>query len=169
MYPKRERAVIGWSRRLTWADIGGKPCNEPNFPDNTMHRADLQSTQANLERARRARELRSHLQGQALHQRCANALTGATAKNNRRPCRYLTPRQPALPQSEWRPPSPGATPSKYDDLPMFHYHEVHHPTAPVVHGEEDGAPAVSPTPLRAPLPWLEDDFLDVFGHGCALD
>ena len=166
---QRERQITGCPRRLTWADIGGKPRTEPSPPDNSQHGGDTPCAQAHLDRVARASALRSQLQGQASHQRSTNALTGAAAKNNRRPCRLLTPRQPALPQSEWRPPSPGATPGTYGDLPMFHYHRVHHPVAPVVHGKEDGAPAVSPTTSGAPFTWPEDDFPDVFGHGGALD
>lgn len=119
--PKREREVIGCPRRLTWADIGCKPYVDPETPHNIMVRACLQNADTNAYRILKVREPSTQLQVRAEHQKSINALTGAISTNKRWPCRYPTPRQPALPQIEWRPPSPGATPGRYDDLPMFHY------------------------------------------------
>ena len=155
--PKRETEVIGFPRRLTWADIGGKPYVITETPDNNTSGASALEA-ANAYRALKVSELRTQLHAQTSHRRSINALTGAVSTNRRRPCHYPTPRQPAIPQADWRPPSPGATPVRYDDLPMFQYSGVHH-IAPVARSEEDGTPAAPPTLPSAPFSWPEDDFL----------
>ena len=138
------------------------------------------SAYAGPRRVSQVQELRSRLQAMEHQRNCTNALTRARTNNRRRPCRLPASWQPSLPQHEWRPLSPGATPihlqdmpmfdyngahhrvdapGKYDDHPILHYNGAHHnATAPVVHSEGFGPPAAPPTPSGAPLPLSEDDF-----------
>ena len=135
--PKRECRIVGCLRRLTWADIGGKPHVEPEAPLQEVVRACINKAYAGANMILKVQELRSKLKVQNERNRCTNALTGATTTNRRRPCRYPVPRQLAIPQNEWRPPSPGATPLHVEDMQLFDYHGPHYRVeAPVARSED---------------------------------
>ena len=157
--PKREREIVGAPRRLTWADIGGKPADQVETPHLDVVRTCLNAVYTNADRRHKVYEMRKALRTQTIAHRGTNALTGAFTINRRRTCRYPTPREPAMPQQDWRPLSPGATPRGYDASEVFGYHDDRHPViAPVVPSVEAEPHAAPPSPSGVPIPWPGDDF-----------
>ena len=99
-----------------------------------------------------------------------NALTGAVAhRRRRRPCRFPEHRQHAIPQQDWEPIDPTATPRAMPAAEAFGYDDIRLNAAPASSGDNGHHAANNTTASGASLPWPVDDFLDIFGHGGALD
>ena len=168
--PRQDAELTTAPRRLTWADIGGRPYTAPEDNLQTITRSCLNKVYKAAYRALRVRELRA-LQPD-ISSTATNALTGAPDTNNRRRCVHLSTCQQAIPQQEWTHPSPGRTPRHLYELDMYDFPEKHGPN--LSDGADDRhqppGPGGQDHLTGAALPFVpDDDFFDVFGHGGALE
>ena len=104
MEPKTNIRIHGNPRRLTWADVGGKPYVPVEAHTVTIVRACLTHAYTFAYRTLRRREILNTITKDALPMKGTNALTGALATRRRRPCRYPPTLDHAIPQHEWPKP-----------------------------------------------------------------
>ena len=141
---------------------------EPETGHSTVVRTCLNVVYSNAYRLCKVAELRGNT-SIAQHQPGTNALTGAVSNRRRRACQYPEPREHAIPQQDWDPIDPTATPRAMPAAEAFGYDDIRLNAAPASSGDNGHHAANNTTASGASLPWPVDDFLDIFGHGGALD